>query len=119
MDKLIDSVLSIDIFEQQCVVIKGMFLSPRLKYHVHYIGIDQSLRNSSLYEHKCLENIKKLHKQTGKCDDQIQLKYIIEADMVSTSEGFTNDSHISPMTSTPVKNHVFENHCFCLLTFYM
>ena len=58
MTKVIDYVLSIDTFEQQCVVLKGMLQSPRLKYHVQTIGIDQSLSNNAIYEHKCLENIK-------------------------------------------------------------
>ena len=31
MTKVIDSVLSIDTFEQQCVLFKGMLKSPRLK----------------------------------------------------------------------------------------
>ena len=103
MTKVIDYVLSIDTFDQQCVVLKGMLQSPRLKDHIHTIGIDQSLSNNALYEHKCLENIKKLYKQAGKCDEQQQFKNILEADMVSTPEGFTNEIPISPMTSTPVK----------------
>ena len=37
----IDSVLSVNNLEQQCVVIKGMLQSPRLKYHLKTIGIDQ------------------------------------------------------------------------------
>ena len=41
--------------------------------------------------------------KAGKCDDQQQLKDILEADMVSTPEGFTDNSPISTMTSTPVK----------------
>ena len=36
-----------------------MLQLPRLKDHVHTIGIDQLLSNNALYEHKCLENIKK------------------------------------------------------------
>ena len=60
MTKVIDSVLSIDKFEQQCGVFKGTFQSLRLKYHVQTIGIDQSSRNNALYEHKCLEKTKKL-----------------------------------------------------------
>ena len=43
MTKLIDYVLSIDIFEQKFVVLKGMLQSPRLKYHVQTIGVDQYL----------------------------------------------------------------------------
>ena len=41
MTKVIDSVLSIDTFEQQFVVLKGMLQSPRLKYHIQTIVIDQ------------------------------------------------------------------------------
>ena len=61
-----------------------MIQSQRLKNHVQTIGIDQSLSNSGIYEHKCLENINKLYKQCGKCNDQQQLKDIIEDPMVST-----------------------------------
>ena len=123
MTKVIDSVISIDTFEQQFVVLKGMlqslrlkyhvhtigvvlkvmFKSPRLKYHVQTIGIHPSLRNNAIYEHKCIENIKKLYKQTGNCDDQQQTKDIIEASMVSNPEGFTDNSPISTMKSTPFK----------------
>ena len=70
MTKVIDSVLSVDSFEQQCVVLKGMFQSPWLKDHIQTIGIDLSLSNNAIYEHKFLENIKKLYKQAGKCDEQ-------------------------------------------------
>ena len=41
MTKVIDYVLSIDTFEQKCVILKGMLQSPRLKDHVQTIGIDQ------------------------------------------------------------------------------
>ena len=51
------------------------------------IGVGQSLSNSALYEHICLEKVKKLYKSAGKCDDQHQSKSIIEAAMVSTPEG--------------------------------
>ena len=67
------------------------------------IGIQLYLSNNALYEHKCLENIKTLYKQAGKCDDQQQVKDILEAPMVSTNEGFTDNSPISPMTSSTVK----------------
>ena len=49
--KVVDYVISIDTFEQKCVVIKGMFKSPRLKYHMKTISIDQSLSNSAIFEH--------------------------------------------------------------------
>ena len=80
-----------------------MLQLPRIKDHVQTIGIHPYLRNNTIYEHKCLENIKILYKQAGKCDEQQQLKDIIEADMVSTPEGLTNNSPISPMKSKPVK----------------
>ena len=80
-----------------------MFKSPLLKDHVQTIGIQPSLSNNAIYEHKCLENINKLYKQAGKCDDQQQFKDILEADMVSTPEGFTDKGPISPMNPTPVK----------------
>ena len=41
MTKVIYSVISIDTFEHQCVVIKGMLKLPQLKDHVQTIGIDQ------------------------------------------------------------------------------
>ena len=58
-NKVIYDVISIDTFERQCVVLKGMLQSPQLIYHIQTIGIDQYLSNNALYEHKCLENIKK------------------------------------------------------------
>ena len=80
-----------------------MLQSLRLKYHVQTIGIHPSLSNNAIYEHKFLENIKKLYKQAGKCDDQQQFKDILEADMGSTPKGFTDNSPISPMKPTAVK----------------
>ena len=41
MTKVVDSVLSIDTFEQKCVVIKVMLQSPQQKDHVQTIGIEQ------------------------------------------------------------------------------
>ena len=58
MNKVIDYILSIDTFEQQCVVLKFMLKTLQLKDYVHTIGIYQSLSNNAIYEHKCLENIK-------------------------------------------------------------
>ena len=58
MNKVIVYVISIDTFEKNCVLLKGMLQSPQLKDHVHTIGIDQYLSNNGMYEHKCLENIK-------------------------------------------------------------
>ena len=103
MTKVVYSVLSIDTFEQKCVVLKGMLKSLCLKYHVNTIGIDQSLSNNALYEHNSLHKINKLYKRAGKCDGQQQFKETIEVAMVSTPEGFTDKSHLYLMTSTPVK----------------
>ena len=55
MTKVIDYVLSIDTFEQKCVVLKGVLQSPQVKDHVQTIGIDPSLSNNAIYEHKRLE----------------------------------------------------------------
>ena len=103
MTNLIDYVLSIDKFEQRCVFLKDMLQSPQLKYHAQTIGIDQSLSKNTNCEHKCLENIKNVYKQAGKCEDQQQFKDILKTDIVSTPEGFNNYSLISPMKSTPVE----------------
>ena len=43
MNKAIDYILSIDTFEQQYVVIKGMLQLSRLEDNNNTIGIDQSL----------------------------------------------------------------------------
>ena len=79
------------------------------------IGIDQSLRKNALFEHKCLQNIKKLYKYSGKCDNQQQFKDILEASMVSTPEGLTDNSTIYPKTPTPVKK-LSSRKSLCLFT---
>ena len=68
-----------------------------------------------MYSHNCFENIKKLYKQAFKCDNQQQFKDIIEAAMFSTPERSTNNSTISPMTSTPDKNPIARKS-LCLFT---
>ena len=92
-----------------------MLQSPRLKYQLQTIGINPSLSNNAIYEHKYLENIKKLYKQSGKCDDQQQFKDILEAAMVSTPEGFTFNSPISPINPTPV-NTPSAQKSLCMFT---
>ena len=103
MTKVLEYFISINIFEQQCVVIESMLQSLRFKYHMNTIVIYQPLRNSAPFEHRCLQNIKKLYKHAGKCDDQHQFKEIIEAALVANTEGFTNNSTIFPVTPTPIK----------------
>ena len=92
-----------------------MLQSPRLKYHTKTIVIDQSLSNNDLFEHKFLQNIKKLYKHAGKCDELQQSTDIVEAAMVSTPEVFTNNSPIYPMTPAPVKK-TSARKSLCLFT---
>ena len=58
MIKVIYFVLSIDTFEQKCVVLKGLLQSPRLKGHVQTIGIEPPLSKNDIYKQKYHENIK-------------------------------------------------------------
>ena len=78
-------------------MLKGMLQSPCLKYHLQTIDINQSSSRNALYEHKSLENIKKLYKHASKCDDQKKFKDILEDAMFPTHEVFTNYSPIYPM----------------------
>ena len=49
------------------------------------------------------EQHKKYYQHAGKCDDQQNLKDILDADILSTVEGFTDNSTNVPMTSTLFK----------------
>ena len=60
LNKAIYYILSIDTFEQQCVVIKYMLQSSRLEDHMKTIGIDQSLCTISSFKQKCTNNIKNI-----------------------------------------------------------
>ena len=116
---MIDYVLSIDTFEQQCALLKGMLQSPRLKDHVNTIGIDQSLRKTILYEQKFLQNINKLYKHSGKCDNQkisnilLRLLWFL----------LLKDSPITvpyiPWNHPQPRKQVLENHCVFSLTYLM
>ena len=92
-----------------------MLQAPQPKDHVKTICIDQSLSNNALFEHKCIKNINKIYKHAGKCDNQQQFKYILEANMVSTTEGFTYNSPRSPRIPTPVKKQS-DKKSLCLFT---
>ena len=48
------------------------------------IGIDQSLCNRSSFEHKCMNNIKNIYQYAGKCDNQQNLKGVIDSAVVLT-----------------------------------
>ena len=92
-----------------------MLQPPLLKYHMKTIGTDWWFSNSAIFEHRWLQNIKKLYKHSGKCDNQQQFKDIFEAAMVSNPEGFTNNSPISPMT-TPTIKKPSARKSLCLFT---
>ena len=74
-------------------MLKGLLQPPRLEYHMKTIGIDQSLNNRPSVEHKILNSIKKKYQHAGKCDDQQNVKDIIDADIFSTLEEVTDISH--------------------------
>ena len=57
----------------------------------------------SYFEHKFLNNIEKIYQHVGNCDNQQNLKDILDASMLSTPEEVTDDSPNVLMTSTPVK----------------
>ena len=103
INKAIGYIISIATFEQQFVVIKCMLQPSRLEDHTKTIGINQSLFKFTSFEHKCLNNIKNKYQHAGKCDNQQNLKYILDAAMVSTTEGVTDNSTNVHMTSTSVK----------------
>ena len=66
--------------------------------------------NKNSYKHQLF-----FYKHSCKWDDQQYFKDILEAAMVSTPEGFINDSPISPMTSSPVKKPSARKS-LCLVT---
>ena len=80
-----------------------MLQSSRLEDHMKTIGIDQTSFTRSSFEHRCVNNIKNIYQHVGKCDDKQKLKGIIDAAILSTPKGFTDNIPNVPMTSTPVK----------------
>ena len=61
-----------------------MLQSPRLEDHMKTVGIDQLLCNRPSFEHKCLNTIKNIYQHAGKCEDQHNLKDILDAALVLT-----------------------------------
>ena len=59
------------------------------------IGVDQPLSNIALYEHNILEEINKVYKFSGRFDYRHKYKAILEAAMVSTNGGLTENIPIS------------------------
>ena len=88
-----------------------MLQSTCLEDHMKTIGIEQSLCNRSSFEHKFLNNIKNIYQHAGKCDDQQNLKNILDAAMMLNPKEVTYNSTNVTMTSTTVKNQVLGNHC--------
>ena len=70
------------------------------------IGVDQNLSNIAMYEHTCLENIKKLYKSAGKWDYQQHYKALIESAMFYNTDGFVDNSPMSNIQSATVKNPI-------------
>ena len=80
-----------------------MLQSSRLEDHMKTIGINQSSSTRSSFEHKCINNIKKIYQPAGKCDDQQNLKDILDAAILSNPEGVTDNSPDVHLTSSPIK----------------
>ena len=57
-----------------------------------------------MYKHRFMKKIKLLFKYSGKFDDQQHYKAILEADMVSIHEVFTDNIPMSPGPFETVKN---------------
>ena len=62
-----------------------------------------------------MNNTKNIYQQAGKCDNQQNLKDILEAFLLYTPEGFTDNSHNVHMPSTPVKKPS-DRKSLCLFT---
>ena len=92
-----------------------MLQSSDLEDNMKIIGIYQSLCTRSSFEQKCMNNVKMIYQHAGKCDDQQNLKNILDASMVSTTEGVTDNSNNVPKASIPVKKSSARK-ALCLFT---
>ena len=119
MNKAVYSILSIDTFEQQYVLMKCMLQSSRLEDHMKTIGIDQSLCTRSSFEHKCMNNIKKIYQHAGKCDDQKTSRVLL----ILIWCLLQRDSHMEVLIflwhQQQSKNQVLGNHCVYSPTYWM
>ena len=79
------------------------------------IGIDQSSFTRSSFEHRCMNNTKNIYQHAGKCDYQQSFKDYIHAAILSTQEGFTDNSPNVHITSTTVKKPSYSKP-LCLFT---
>ena len=92
-----------------------MLQSLRIEDHMKTIGMDQSSFIRSSFEHRCMNNIKKICQHASKNDYQQNLKDILEAALLSTPEGVTDNSHNVHMTSSPAKKPS-ASKSLCLFT---
>ena len=92
-----------------------MLQSSSLEDHMKTIGMDQSSFTRFYFGHRCMNNIKKIYQHSGKYNDQPNLKDIIDAAIISTPEGVTDNSPNVHMTSTPVKKPSAKKS-LCLFT---
>ena len=69
------------------------------------IGVEISLSTRDLYEHQCLENINKLYRYYCIYYYKQQYEAILEASIVSTTEGNTGNIPMSINMSAPENNH--------------
>ena len=65
------------------------------------------------------EQHKKIYQHAGKCDDQQNLKGILDAAMASTPKGVKYNSSNMLMTSNHSRNQVLGNHCVYSPTHWM
>ena len=79
------------------------------------IGIDQSLSNMFSFEHKCFNNINNIYQHAGKCDDQQNIKDVLDADMLYIPEKITDVSPSLRKTPTTVKK-TSASKSLCLFT---
>ena len=99
-------------FLDKWFIIKRLLQSSRIENHMSTIGIDQTSFARSSFEHRCMNNIKKIYQHAGKCDYQQNLKDIIDAAILSTPDWVTDNSPNVHMASKPVlKTSARESLC--------
>ena len=109
LTNVVDTIIYIESFERKCVIIKGAFQPEQLKKYMVTIVVDRSLSNMALYENRFLEKIKKFYKYSGKCDDQHQYKAILESEIFSNPEEFTDKIPLSHDQYETAKNRSASN----------
>ena len=62
------------------------------------IGTDKSIGTRFSFEDKCMNNIKNIYQHSSRCEDQQNLKDILDDSMVSTPKRVTDNSINVTMT---------------------